>query len=51
MVLDFFIFKSTWDFEYHVEVTQPNTTIITTLSRKKIIGIDRFVNKNNLAKK
>jgi hypothetical protein len=51
MVLDFFIFKSTWDFEYHVEVTQPNTTVITTLSRKKIIGIDRFVNKNNLAKK
>jgi len=51
MVLDFFIFKSTWDLEYHIEVTQPNTTIITTPIKKKIIGIDRFVNKNNLAKK
>ena len=38
--LNFFIFKSSWDFNYHVECTQPNTTVITakqkfpTLNRK-----------------
>jgi len=27
---NFFIFKSSWDFNYHVECDQPNTTVITT---------------------
>jgi hypothetical protein len=47
MVSDFFLFKSTWDYKYHVECKQPNTTLITTALKDKMIYIDRVSIKNN----
>ena len=47
MVSDFFLFKSTWDYKYHIECKQPNTTIITAILKDKMIAIDKITNKNN----
>lgn len=47
MLSDFFLFKSTWDYKYHVECRQPNTTVITSILKDKMISIDKITNKNN----
>jgi hypothetical protein len=50
-VLDFFIFKSTWDFDYHIECSQPNTTVITNLKPQKLISIEKYSSKDKIASK
>ena len=48
MVADFFIFKSTWDFEYHIEANKPNISSVPTLQNiYQTLYIQSIVKKYN----
>jgi hypothetical protein len=48
MVVDYFIFKSTWDFEYHLEVNKPNISSVPTLQNiYQTLYIQSIVKKYN----
>lgn len=48
MVVDFFIFKSTWDYEYHVEVNRPNISSVPTLQNiYQTLYLQDIVQKRN----
>lgn len=48
MIADFFIFKSTWDFEYHVEVNKPQISSVPTLQNiYQTLYIQSIVKKKN----
>ena len=52
VVSDFFIFKSTWDFTYHVECSTPTNTLSTvgTIAQREIqnlISIENTFNQND----
>lgn len=48
---DFFIFKSSWDFDYHVECSQPNSTLISNLKPQRILMINKLSSKNKISDK
>jgi hypothetical protein len=48
MVADFFIFKSTWDFEYHIEANKPNISSVPTLQNiYQTLYIQSIIKKYN----
>lgn len=48
MIADYFIFKSTWDFEYHLEVNKPNISSVPTLQNiYQTLYIQSIVKKYN----
>jgi hypothetical protein len=48
MVADFFIFKSTWDYEYHLEVNKPQLSSVPTLqSIYQTLYVQSIVKKFN----
>lgn len=48
MVADYFIFKSTWDFEYHLETYRPNISSVPTLQNiYQTLYIQSIVKKYN----
>lgn len=48
MVVDYFIFKSTWDFEHHLEVNKPNISSVPTLQNiYQTLYIQSIVKKYN----
>jgi hypothetical protein len=48
-IVDFFIFKSTWDYEYHYETQEYEIEESTSVSQSKVIdvGDPTFRNNNN----
>ena len=48
-IVDFFIFKSTWDYEYHYETQEYEVDESTSVSQSKVIdvGDPTFRNNNN----
>jgi hypothetical protein len=48
MVADFFIFKSTWDYEYHLEVNKPQLSSVPTLQNiYQTLYVQSIVKKYN----
>ena len=48
MVIDYFIFKSTWDQEYHFEVRKPNFSAVPTLQNiYQTLYVQQIVKKLN----
>jgi S-adenosylmethionine:tRNA-ribosyltransferase-isomerase (queuine synthetase) len=48
MVVDFYIFKSTWDYEYHVEVNKPKISSVPTLENiYQTLYVQSIVKKYN----
>jgi hypothetical protein len=48
MVADFFIFKSTWDYEYHIEVNKPQLSSVPTLQNiYQTLYVQSIVKKYN----
>jgi len=48
MVADFFIFKSTWDYEYHLETNKPQLSSVPTLQNiYQTLYVQSIVKKYN----
>jgi len=46
-LIDFFIFKSSWDFEYHFETLEPEIEETTNVSKIESINVNNSTFRNN----